>query len=160
MSNCARKHGKIDMRALLDTNIVIDIYTNRASGDPLSRKLLMMEKFGDLEFWASASSFTDMFFILNRFFESKRIQEVFEESFRWLQICPLSSEDIKHATNLRWSDFEDCVIDIAAQKVKADYLITRNKKDFGQSSIPVLTPSEFFDMLQDKHGLTYEEVAF
>jgi hypothetical protein len=34
---------------------------------------------------------------------------------------------------------------VAAERVEADYIITRNIKDFRDSSIPALTPSEFMD---------------
>lgn len=145
------------MRVLLDTNVIIDIYTNRPSGDAMSRKLLMMEKFGDAEFWGSASSFTDMFFILNRFFKSECVQEVFEESLRWLHICTVNGADIEGAAKLKWPDFEDCIIDIAAQKVKADYLLTRNARDFTHSACTVLTPTEFFDVMESEYGLAYDE---
>lgn len=146
------------MRVLLDSNVIIDIYTNRSSGDELSRQLLLLHKFGDVEFWVSASSFTDMFFILSKFFSSERIQEVFEESLDWLHICATDSGDIASAAAARWSDFEDCVINAGAEKVKADYILTRNKKDFTRSSIPTMTPTEFFDMLERTYHLTYEVV--
>ena len=147
------------MRVLLDTNVLIDIYTNRSSGDALSRRLLLLDAFGDAEFWASASCFTDMFFILGRFFKGNVIQDAFRESFRWLHICSVDSSDITAAANQQWDDFEDCVINTAAMKVKADFILTRNKKDFTQSTIPAKTPSELFDYLERDYKITYDEVA-
>jgi predicted nucleic acid-binding protein len=41
------------------------------------------------------------------------------------------------------SDFEDAVQFYTAVYSDADYIITRNVKDFPQDSIPVLTPTEF-----------------
>jgi predicted nucleic acid-binding protein len=45
------------------------------------------------------------------------------------------------------NDFEDTVQYFAAISAGADVIITRNKKDYIQSDIPVLTPSEFLNTL-------------
>ena len=40
---------------------------------------------------------------------------------------------------------------------KADYIVTRNVKDFRSSSVEAVTPEELFDRLE-KQGFVYEEV--
>ena len=53
-------------------------------------------------------------------------------------------QDCVDATlRLRPKDFEDALQYFAAKQANADYIITRNKKDFGFSDIPVLEPGEF-----------------
>lgn len=47
----------------------------------------------------------------------------------------------------------------AQKKVAADFIITRNTKDFSRSSIRALTPKELFDEL-DARGIHYEEIDF
>ena len=42
-----------------------------------------------------------------------------------------------------WKDFEDCVQVTIAQNNKMDYIITNNKKDYVNSSLPVLSPQEY-----------------
>jgi predicted nucleic acid-binding protein len=46
-----------------------------------------------------------------------------------------------------FKDFEDAVQYQSALYVKADYIITRNQKDFKKSKIPVRTPTEFLSQL-------------
>ena len=46
-------------------------------------------------------------------------------------------------SSIKFADFEDAMQFRCAQKAKADYIITRNTKDFTASSIPVYTPHEF-----------------
>jgi len=41
------------------------------------------------------------------------------------------------------SDFEDAIIAATALRENAEYIITRNIKDFTQSPIPAITPSDF-----------------
>ena len=42
-----------------------------------------------------------------------------------------------------FTDFEDCLQSECAMHFEADYIVTRNTKDFCNSKVPVLEPSEF-----------------
>lgn len=57
----------------------------------------------------------------------------------------------------RWADFEDCLVARCAEKIKADYIITRNVKDFRDSAVEAITPEELFARLA-REGKTYEVV--
>ena len=46
-----------------------------------------------------------------------------------------------------WKDYEDATQYATALKIEADCIVTRNKKDFSKSSLPVYTPGELFDIL-------------
>ena len=50
---------------------------------------------------------------------------------------------LEKAVEMKWSDFEDAVQSATAERVHADYVITRNIRDFGRSKIMALTPTEF-----------------
>ena len=52
-------------------------------------------------------------------------------------ICMLENKD--------FSDLEDCLQSECAAEYKADFIITRNVKDFAASMVPVITPSEFLE---------------
>lgn len=52
---------------------------------------------------------------------------------------------IDDAIKTQWNDMEDCSQYYTAIREKVDYIITRNVKDFSQSEIPVLMPSEFLN---------------
>ena len=146
------------MRLFLDTNILIDFYAQRAPFTSLVCKLIAMEMFGDAELWVSAKSFTDIFYVMSKHKESHLIQEAFRESFRWLQICSIDTQDIAEATKRQWHDFEDCLVALGAEKVKADYLITRDKTGFAHSVVKVLSPQEFLDYCENELDLVYDVV--
>ena len=44
--------------------------------------------------------------------------------------------------DLDWDDFEDAVQSATAERLHADYIITRNVKDFARSRVTAFTPSE------------------
>ena len=118
------------MRLFLDTNVLIDLYQERHPYYEDVKKLQIMEEFGDAELWASAKSFTDIYYIMRKECVGADILRGFDASFEFLRICSIDGEDVKSAVRLEWIDFEDCVIEMAARKVKADFLLTRDAAGF------------------------------
>lgn len=53
---------------------------------------------------------------------------------------------VDDAIKAQWNDMEDCTQYYAARREKADYIITRNVKDFSQSDIPVFLPNDFLNL--------------
>lgn len=50
---------------------------------------------------------------------------------------------VRQAIDCHWNDFEDSVQYSSSLSFSADYIITRNPKDFAHSAISVYTPTEF-----------------
>ena len=148
------------MRVLLDTNVLIDLYTQRPPDGDTAQKLLVMREFGDAELWVSAKSFTDVFYVLSKTYSSEFIQNAFEESYQWLEICSIDASDIHLASSRKWGDFEDCLVDICAEKIKADYLLTRDESGFTNAHTQVVSPTDFFNFLQEEYGLVYDIIDF
>lgn len=47
--------------------------------------------------------------------------------------------------NDKFKDFEDCLQSECALSCDADYIITRNLKDFSESKVKPITPEDFFE---------------
>ncbi|EPD78638.1 PIN domain-containing protein [Atopobium sp. oral taxon 199] len=146
------------MRLLVDTNVLLDIFLAREPFVADARKLLVMEQFRDAELWTSAQSYTDLFYIGSKAHGPEHMQEIIKEALPLFKICSLDQTDIRAALAAGWKDFEDCLIWRVAKKVKADYIITRNMRDFSHSDIPALTPSEFFSRIESELHLAYDGV--
>ena len=53
------------MKLLVDANFLIDYYARRDEFFDSCTTLLVAESFHDVELWAPAKSFTDVFYVLN-----------------------------------------------------------------------------------------------
>jgi predicted nucleic acid-binding protein len=146
------------MNLLLDTNVLLDFFMQRKPFYNDTLKLQIMQEFGDAELWCSAKSFTDIFYVLNKKAASKDIQKAFLVSLEFLRICSIDGNDIKTAASLGWNDFEDCLIEVAAQKLRADFIITRDPDGFREAKTSILTPQKLFEWFSTEHGISYEEV--
>ena len=49
-----------------------------------------------------------------------------------------------------FKDYEDALQSACATRIKANYIITRNIKDFANSKVAAIKPSELFDRLEFK----------
>ncbi len=152
--------GMSALRLFIDTNVLIDFFAERTPFYEDASRLLVMREFGDADLWVSAKSFTDVFYVLSKRFESSDIQAAFRESMSWLDVCSVDGGDIAEAAKRAWPDFEDCLVEICAEKAKADFLITRDARGFAAGKIKAMDPAAFFEMLRCEHDITYDTIDF
>lgn len=146
------------MKLLLDTNVMIDYFLRRRPFFEDVQKVNVMRYFRDAELWTSAKSYTDLFCFGRKAIGSEGIQKAMAAALPRLGVCTIDGDDIRWAAEQGWKDFEDCVVSRAAQKVGADYLLTRNVGDFERSAVPAITPSDFLALVEEKYHLIYEEM--
>lgn len=148
------------MKLLLDTNVLIDYYLRRQPYFGSVSKLLMARIINDVQLWSSAKSYTDISYVASRYVDPQMLQQAFLKSFELIDVCSIDSDDIKRSAELNWADFEDCLISVAAEKVKADAIVTREPKGFERASMAVLSPDQVLGMLEKERGLSYGAVGF
>lgn len=145
------------MDLMIDTNIVLDHIGRREPFYELSRRACLLGITGEARTYISASAVTDLFYLLEKDFGPAEAQRMLQEDLAFLRAVGVQAEDIASALSQQWDDFEDCVVACCAKKIGADYIITRNVRDFSRSSVKALTPQELFDEL-DSRGVVYREV--
>jgi hypothetical protein len=62
----------------------------------------------------------------------------------------LNKSNIYQALDLGWNDFEDSVQYTVGESISADYIITRNVDDFDNSTIKIVTPEHFLNILSEE----------
>ena len=145
------------MDLVLDNNIVIDHIDRREPFYELSRRVCLLGVVGEANTYISVNMLTDIYYLLRKDYGSQGAQDLIENNLSFLQLIGISAEDAQKALAARWGDFEDCLVARCAEKIKADYIVKRNVKDFRSSSVEAVTPEELFDRLE-KQGFVYEEV--
>lgn len=145
------------MRLLLDTNLLIDYFARREPFFAMWKRLRCAAWFKEIELWASAKSFTDVFYVLAKAVPSANLQQAFLESMAFLHVCSIDGEDIASAAKASWPDFEDCLVSVAAQKIGASFILTRDVAGFSQSPIPSKRPDEFFAWLEETQRIAYDD---
>ena len=130
------------MKLLIDANILLDVLQNR---EPHVRESSVIWKLCETERakgYVSALTFANLVYIMRKELEPKKIDEILQALSLIFEFVDFSVADLSHAAELRWDDFEDAIKSVTATRVHADYIITRNVRDFKRSKVIVFTPSE------------------
>ena len=136
------------IRVLLDTNVVLDVLANRA---PFAEEAAMIFKLCEtrqLEGVIYALSIPNLVYVMRRELDREQISGVLQKLSAIFEIEDMRAEDLKRAAALPLSDFEDALQSVCAQRIKANYIVTRNIKDFLNSKIMAVKPSELLERLQ------------
>jgi len=72
-----------------------------------------------------------------------------KEILKTVSIATVSGDEIYRAIELDWNDFEDAVQYTAGEQIHANYIITRDTGGYINSSIPVINPSDFLDIIEN-----------
>jgi predicted nucleic acid-binding protein len=145
------------MNLLLDTNVLIDYVGRRAPFFEDAERVIAAGYFGDARLWMAAQSATDIFYVLSKYAASVDIQRSLEKLYEVVMPVSLTSTDLSRATRLLWPDYEDCLISLAAENCRADYIVTRDTRGFDRSCVPAVYPSDLLKAMEGR-GIFYEAV--
>lgn len=138
-------------KLFVDSDVVIDFFTDREPHANPASELFELSQQGSLQLYLSAVSINNIYYIVRRFLGHKKTLEVVETLTEMTQIVGTTKKEIIQALKNNFKDFEDSVqYSSALSVVDLDAIITRNTKDYRNSSIAVMTPLNFLKM-KDKN---------
>lgn len=137
------------MRLLIDANILIDVLSKREPYFYHSSLIWKLCETRNVTGFVSALSFANITYIMRKELEPETIEKTFQLMKLIFQFTNLSMSDISKAIEMKWKDFEDSVQSATAERISADYIITRNVRDFKLSKITALTPTEYLEKYYD-----------
>ena len=131
------------MRLMIDTNIFLDVLLQREPFFESSKSVLRLCEDRKVQGFLSASSVTDIFYIVKKGLQStdaayKALGSVLDI----VKVLTVTNEDVLNAYMFKASDFEDCLLATCAKSNKCAAIVTRNKKDFLDFGITLLSPEE------------------
>jgi hypothetical protein len=65
-----------------------------------------------------------------------------------LHIATVTNNEVNRAIALEGDDFEDSIQYTVGESINAQYIITRNPKDYEASTIPVIMPTKFIQLVK------------
>ncbi|WP_456313562.1 type II toxin-antitoxin system VapC family toxin [Pseudomonas shirazensis] len=135
------------MNLFLDTNVLIDLIDKRQPFYNDIALIASMAENKEFKLAGSSLSFVNTVYVVSKNVEAKLVLEALK---KLRIICDVSNIDeivIDKSLISNFNDFEDAVQYFSALHHKSEIILTRNKKDFKNSEIPTMTPSEFLASL-------------
>ena len=138
-------------RVFIDTNVFIDYLGQRDKFYEPAAKIVSLADMGMIRLLVSSLSFATGSYVLETHCH-KTPEQIVDGYRNFIAICGIATVDeavimatVKHP----FKDFEDAMQYHTAMAENADCIVTRNKKDFTETEIPVMKPQEFLDMLAE-----------
>lgn len=135
------------MKILIDTNAILDVLCNRKEFVEDSAKVFKLCEVKKLTGYISALSIPNIVYIMRKELDEEKIREVIEKLSLVFDIVDLKGDDLKKAAMLNSVDYEDAVQSQQAMRIKADYIITRNIKDYKNSKVMAIKPTELLERI-------------
>ena len=131
------------MRLLIDGNILLDVLQKREPHFEASSTVWKLCETEQAEGYVSALTFANLVYVMRKQLEPEMIEDVLKKLSLIFRFTDLTTSDLTAAAGMRWNDFEDAVQSAAAERINADFIITRNVRDFRGSRVTAFTPAEF-----------------
>ena len=136
------------MKALIDTNVILDVLCGRESFVKFSSMVWKYCEVNRIKGYISALSVPNIVYILRKELNPEKTKQVIDTLFLIFNVADLRASDLKKAGAMKSDDYEDALQMICAERIRADYIVTRNTSDFTYSKVPVITPYELVGKLQ------------
>jgi predicted nucleic acid-binding protein len=128
----------------IDTDVIVDFLTDRPPFSLQSAKIFSLIDQKKIKGCVSSLSFSNLYYVLRKFGTHKKVISSLQGLAELVDILNVDSGIIKSALTSDFKDFENSIQYFAAQEhKKVDCIITRNIKDYKDSSLPVMTPEMF-----------------
>lgn len=128
---------------LVDTNVIIDLLINRDGADAAAALIDGAER-GEYKVSICSLSYTNIYYSLRKYLSHEQRINCLIQLGEVVNTLSVNGTVITAALQSGWKDFEDAVqYHCALVDGSVNGIVTRNGKDFSQSSIDVVDPYEF-----------------
>ncbi len=132
---------------MIDTNVFLDVLTRREPFFSHSRGVLQLCESKRVQGFLSASSVTDIFYLVHRMLHSTELAyQALGSVLDIVKVLTVTNDDVLNAYIARAADFEDCLLATCAKSNNCDAIVTRNKKDYLSFGITLLSPEELLEL--------------
>ena len=132
------------MLVLIDTNVLIDYIQKRTPFYISAEKIFNACAENKMDGCIAAHSVSNLFYILRKQFTVEERKELLKMLCTIFEVVGIDKESIMAALDDNgFDDFEDCLQTKCALALQADYIVTRNIKDFSNSQVKCLDPDTF-----------------
>lgn len=130
-------------KVFVDTNVIIDLLAKREPFYKDAQNLFTLSDKKEIQLCISSLSFANAYYSIVKHHKDVDAKKYLAKFKVLVTVFSLEDKAIELALASEFEDFEDGLQYFVAMDNEADIIITRNKKDFKSSKIPVLTAGEY-----------------
>ena len=132
------------MKALIDTNVIIDALTSREPWKESAEKIFLMIANQVMD------AYINIYYLVRKYLHStEQAKQVMGKLYSLMGILAVTRDECLDAFASAISDYEDAVIERTAVKAEMDCIITRNVKDYQDGMVKAMLPDDFIALMED-----------
>ena len=135
------------MRILFDTNIILDLLLDREPFSEGAQILVSKVETGEVIGILCATTVTTIHYLLSKSLGKEKSIEVIRSLLKLFEIASVTRTVLEDALEANDRDYEDSVIYKSAYHSGAGIVVTRDRKGFAKSDLPVMSPRELLALL-------------
>jgi predicted nucleic acid-binding protein len=135
------------MKILLDVNVLLDVVLGREPWRADAERLLAAVEKERAEGFVAPHTLATLHYVAARVAGKGAAAQAVADLLGIVRIVPLDTADFHRALGLGMRDFEDALQVVSGLRAGAEYVVTRDAKDFRGAPLPARTPGEILALL-------------
>ncbi len=138
-------------KVYIDSDIILDLLLEREGFYEYAALIFENSEKGNIYVFTSSISIANISYLIRKEIKnSKKVKEYIKNLIEFIHILSVEESTIQEALETDFLDFEDSIQYITAVQNQMDYILTRKKKDYKNSSIKVYDSKEFYEKIIHK----------
>jgi predicted nucleic acid-binding protein len=136
------------LKIVFDTNIILDVLLIREPYAQMSINLFDAVVSKEIEGYLCATTITTIDYLVAKRQDKQRARELVRRLLELFSVTEVNEAVLAKAVDSDFSDFEDAVLYQASCYAGVDSIVTRNGKDFKTALLPIYSPDELWQLIQ------------
>ncbi len=128
------------MKILLDCDVLLDVMAGREKFLADSARVLDGCELGKIHGAIAWHTLANAYYLAD---DGKKALKFFEDLLSFVEVMGGDTGLALEAIRAGFTDFEDALQSVCAKQFEADFIVTRNVKDYKLSLIKAISPSDF-----------------
>jgi len=137
------------MKVLFDINVVLDVLLNKAEFVKLSASLVSLVETKKLEGFLCATTLTTIDYLVTKNKNRKTARDSLHKLLKFFHIWDVNKQVLNLSVESSFKDFEGAVQYYSGKCSGVDCILTRNSKDYKNTKLPIYTPTELWNILEN-----------
>lgn len=130
-------------KILVDSNIVLDLLSKREDFYIEAQQLFTLADQNKVKLYISSLTIANTHYLLARNHKLNQARKILIKFKVLVEVLSMDDKILELALVSDFKDFEDAIQYHTALENNLDLILTRSKKDFKKSALPVLTAKEY-----------------
>lgn len=135
-------------KVLIDTDVILDFFFDRKPFSDNAAQILALCESNKITGFITTVIISNVYYVLRQTATHEKVIEKLVQLTSITEVLTIDKTIIIKALNSSFKDFEDALQNFTAEiSGEIDLIITRNVKDFKNSSLGILTPENYLKTL-------------